>query len=490
MALDNTEEIGISSENAPLRMAKGQRSYNGLNVVAGQIYEECNADLRWPQCMDTYKLMCKDATIAPALNYMEMLIAKSEWTVEVPEGYEAELKTKAEFLRTCMRDMEHTWNDFIRQAATFNRYGFAPMEKVYRRRTKANGSKYDDGLIGIRDLVLVSQDSVASWVFTQTGRKISGLKQWINIPTNEGEVQTYTTDKVEIPRNKFILFRADPQKDSPIGTSPLNSVYIAWRFKTELEKYESVSVSQDLRGLKVISIPARYMSETASDEEKQTYEVFKEVLRSIHNGEQSGLIIPQAFDENGNKLFDFELKSVMGQRANDIHAIIGRYRKEVITGILCPQMVIGQDGSGSFALSESLETITSTVVTARLKEIRDQLNHDLVVQLFAINGWDTTVVPYFKFTDTKEASLDDLSKYIQRVGAAGLIKVDADVVNWVHEQAGMPIAFDNTEISVEEVRENVTGFVSNAGEGMESGTGNGTSKKAATRDSTSANMEN
>lgn len=485
MALEDTED-----KNAPLRIAKGQRSYNGLNVISGQIYEECNADLRWPECMETYKLMCKDATIAPALNLMEMEIAKSEWTVKIPEGYDIELKEKADFLKSVMDDMEHTWNDFIRQAATINRYGFAPVEKVYRKRVKANGSKHSDGLYGLKCLPLISQDTVANWEFEDRGRKVSGLKQWVNIPTNEGEAIIYNKDKVSLSRNKFILFRADPQKNSPIGTSPLNSVYIAWRFKTELEKYESISVAQDLRGLKVIKIPARYLSENASDDEKATAEYFREILRSLHNGEQSGILIPQAFDD-GNSLFDFKLESVMGQPTNNVHEIITRYKKEITVGILAPQLTLGQDGSGSFALSTSLESITNTVVTARLKEIRDQLNHDLIPQLFAVNGWSTDVMPYFDYSDTKQTNLDDLSKFIQRVGAAGLIKVDADVVNWIHEQAGMPIAFDDTDISDEEVRSQLTGFDSNAGEGMEVGTtGSGTSKSATSIDTTISNSEN
>lgn len=484
MALENKDE-----QNAPLRIAKGQRSYNGLNVISGQIYEECNADLRWPECMETYKLMCKDATIAPALNLMEMEIAKSEWTVKVPEGYDEQLRDKAEFLKSIMDDMEHTWNDFIRQAATINRYGFAPVEKVYRKRTKANGSKHSDGLYGIKALPLISQDSVANWQFADDGRNISGLKQWVNIPVNEGDVQSYSKEKTDISRNKFLLFRADPQKNSPIGTSPLNSVYIAWRFKTELEKYESISVAQDLRGLKVIKIPARYLSENASDDEKATAEYFKEILRSLHNGEQSGILIPQAFEDN-NSLFDFKLESVMGTPTNNVNEIINRYKKEITTGILAPQLTLGQDGSGSFALSTSLEGITDTVVTARLKEIRDQLNHDLIPQLFRVNGWSTDVLPYFDYSDNKRTSLDDLSKFIQRVGAAGLIKVDPDTINWIAEQAGMPIPFDDTNITTEEVRELVTGFTSNAGEGMVEGTGNGTAKSSSTRDTTTSNAAN
>src|SRR5690606_27157109 len=154
-------------------------------------------------------------------------------------------------------------------------------------------------------------------------------------------------------------------------TSPLNGIYVAWRFKTELEKFESMGVSQDLRGLKVLRIPARYMSETASEEEKQTYEAFQKALALLHKGEQSGIIIPSDTDENKERLFDFSLESVMGQSTYDVDKIITRYRKEMITGLLCQQLILGQDGSGSFALAESLESATSIVVNARLREIRD-----------------------------------------------------------------------------------------------------------------------
>ena len=50
------------------RLKLGQSSFNGLWTAAGTIVEECNSELRWPMCMQTYKKMAKDATIAPALN--------------------------------------------------------------------------------------------------------------------------------------------------------------------------------------------------------------------------------------------------------------------------------------------------------------------------------------------------------------------------------------------------------------------------------------
>lgn len=231
-------EMSLPQEQAPLRMAKGQISRSALKAIAGRIMEECNQDLRWPQCITTYKKMAKDATIAPALNLMEMSIAKTNWSVKIPEGYDEQLKDKAEFLRSVQNDMEHSWYEFIRRAATANRYGYAPVEKVYRRRRKSTGSKYNDGYIGIESLPLIDQDSIKGWQFDEAGRRLIGLEQWDMRPTSVDQVEYHTTNEAQyIPRKKFMLFRTDPLKDNPEGNSSLNGIYVAWRFKSELNDF-------------------------------------------------------------------------------------------------------------------------------------------------------------------------------------------------------------------------------------------------------------
>src|SRR5699024_1529058 len=126
------------------------------------------------------------------------------------------------------------------------------------------------------------------------------------------------------------------------------------------------------------------------------------MLRGLHAGDQTGVIIPNAYDEQGKPLFDFKLESVLGNTAHDLDQILRRYRAEIITGILNPQLILGQDGSGSFALAEALGAVTNTVIDARLKELRDQLNHDLIPQLFRLNGWDVSVTPYFDYVKTDD----------------------------------------------------------------------------------------
>ena len=120
-----------------------EQGFNGLTTLGGQVFEDCSHALRWPQAIETYKKMAKDAAISPALELVEMMIARVPWTIKIPEGYEEELAEKANFVRQCINDMDHDFQSFIEQVVSFNRYGFACIEKVYRYRRKDKGSKYD-----------------------------------------------------------------------------------------------------------------------------------------------------------------------------------------------------------------------------------------------------------------------------------------------------------------------------------------------------------
>lgn len=157
---------------------------------------------------------------------------------------------------------------------------------------------------------------------------------------------------------------------------------------------------------------------------------------------------------------------------------------------MASQLILGQGGGGSFSLAESLQSISNMAIESKLIEIKDQLNHDLVVQLFQLNGWDTSVVPYFDFGDLVSPDLDVLSKFLQRAGAAGLVSQDANTINWVAAQANMPTPFEDQTITVDEARKQLTGFTSNAGEGMTTGLGSGTGTATGGGDQSTGNGEN
>ena len=187
-------------------------------------------------------------------------------------------------------------------------------------------------------------------------------------------------------------------------------------------------------------------------------------------------------------MFELDVVSVMGQSAHDIDKIIQRYKKEVVTGLMASQLILGQEGGGSFSLAESLDSVTKMVVDARLNQIKEQLNHDLIPQLFALNNWDITDLPYFDYGEVSNQSLDEIGKFIQRVAAVGMLPKTPEVVNFATDRLGITPQFKE-DTSQEEFLPFLTQYQSGAGEGLNSPVGEGTAKTLSGRDNSSANLE-
>lgn len=485
-------ESGLSDtrEGAP-KIRLSQTGNNGVRVIAGHIAEEENRALRWPFAMQTYSQMLKDATIAPAVAAVENAIWQVPWTVVATPGKEEEQAKYVTFLKQVMIDMDQPFAESIRYLATHRSYGFAVSEKVFRFREYSKGSKFNDSLIGLKKLAPIPQETITNWNFKNNGRDLDGLYQAPPQVSNrnnfDGSLQVEPTF---IPRKKFILVKNNSNKNSPEGVSPLKSVYRAWRYKQSMEEFEATSVAKDARGLKVLYLPPQYLSPDAAPEDKAVYEFYQRGVSSLNNNEQSSMILPMFRDEKGNKMFELDVVSVMGTQANDVDKIINRYKKEIITGLMASQLILGQEGGGSYSLAQSLDNVTRMVVTASLTQIQEQLNHDLIPQLFALNGWDVTDTPKFQYGEVATESLDEIGKYIQRTAAVGMFPKTPEAVNYVTDRLGaLPPQFKD-DVPQEEFLPKLTNYTSGAGEGQASPVGSGTAKTLGSgRDSTSANLE-
>lgn len=480
-------------------LALGETGFNGLVVLGAEVLEECQHELRFPLAIETYKKMAKDGSIAPALELIEMLVSRAKWTVKIPKGYEEELKEKADFLKQNMNDMEHPWESFIKQAITFNRYGFSLHEKVYRYRRKDQGSRFDDGLIGIRKLPFRSQDSVDSWKWKNYGREVAGFNQIVNIINNEDYIgwdfsqttATPTGGNIKfIPRKKYLHFKNSYLKDNPWGESPLKGAWTAWKYKTALQEAEAIGVAQDANGFKTLYLPPQYLKDDASEADKAVLKEYKKIMANMHVAKQSGIILPLILDENGNKLFEFDIKSITGQKSFDTDVIIKRYNTEILLALFADFLALGSSGGGSFSLAESKVSIIEMAIEAKLNEIKSQLNHDLVKQLFELNGWPTDVMPYFDYTGVQKISLEELGKFVQRAAAVNRLPITPEVINWILEEADVPYRVDE-DMETEELKKILGNEETGAGEGMASGMSNGTGNSSGSSgDSSTSNSEN
>ena len=477
--------------------------FNALSVMSGQVLEEPDPNLRWPYCITTYKKMLNDDIIASSTELFNALLSKVPWRVDIPAGYEKELAPQAAYLRTVMYDMEHSWLSFIKQASSYIYFGFAPFEIVLDYRLKENGSKYNDGYTRVKKLALRKQDSILGWEYKNKGRDLSGLWQAVNKPQGKwnykrGISVKDTSVKSDngvneqfIPRKKFLLFRNNPVNDNPEGTSPLKSVYRLWRYRTAYEETEAKGSHSDVHGLKVLYIPPEYMMPDATDENKAVYEIYKKIMRNIHIGEESGLILPMFRDElKGDKLFEFDIVNSTGQKAYDIGAIINRINKQIRTALYSDYLTIGQDGGGSYASSENKQSFVQTIIESKLEEIRDVLNHHLVPLLWEYNEWDAEIYPTFEFGEIEETSLAEFAKAFQQMSATKGIPKTVETINEGLERLGYKYRVP-ANTTQEDLWKMLDGGENKVGKGMETGLGSGTGEAdGSSGDGTAGNSSN
>jgi hypothetical protein len=486
-------ELDLSQgESSAPRIKMGEVGTTGLKISNKQILEESKLELRWPNVIKTYKNMQKDATISSAINLFKMMLARIDWQVEAPQDATPDQEKKAKFIEQCMADMDHSWSEFIQDVTSAYTYGFSVQEKVYRKRRRDNGSRYDDGLVGWKKLPIRSQDTISGWIFSDDGRELLAVEQNLSTVSTYGRYNTLSQKSgniIEIPRKKFMLFRVNPERDNPEGNSLLKSAYISWKYRTAIEEQEAIGVVRNMVGTPCVSIPPIYMSPDATVEQKAVYEYYKNMVRNLERNEQSGIILPNAYDpESRQPLFKFELLSVASGKQYDTTAIINRYDYKILTSLFADFLKLGQEQVGSFALAGSKTSVMAMAIEARLREIADTLNNDLIPQTFALNGWNDTDLPKFVYSDLDEEDIDEFGKLVQRVFSVNAIEFDREIANTIRKRGFKASPYPkDMPIQKDLLPQNETG----ASEGMEIGTtGNGTAKSTSTEDNSVSNVEN
>ena len=242
-------------------------------------------------------------------------------------------------------------------------------------------------------------------------------------------------------------------------------------------------------GTAKFTVPASILDPNASDEEKASLEEVKRIGRNWNKNEQSFIVMPGAYDEDGHKLYDLELMGVQGGKTYDISSVIKRFNNEILTGLFADMLVLSQNSQGSFALAEAFAERQVMAIQAYLSEIADVLNSDLIPHTFRMNGWGDERLPTIAFEDIDEVGLEEYSKALQRIKSVGLITKTAKNINHIAEKLDLPDRVPD-DIEHEDLMELLGEETSRAGDGFEKGSGNGTSDEAASTDTSAKNMEN
>lgn len=400
----------------------GQRRYGGI------FYEEFLSELRGRKGAEVFTEMSNnDETIGAILFAIEMLVRQASWNVE-PGGSTAKDREAAEFVKSCMDDMQQTWIDTISEILSFLTYGWSFHEIVYKRRmgrTKDNrtSSKYDDGLIGWMKLPIRSQKTLYQWEYDDQDNLI-GMTQMP--PPDFG--------LITIPMNKAMLFRTRSRNDNPEGRSILRTAYRSWYFKRRIQEIEGIGIERDLAGLPVITTPEGMDIWDKDDEDMNAIRAGLEAMvKNIRRDSTEGLVLPFGYT--------FELTSTGGSRQFDTNSIIARYDTKISQTVLADFIQLGHESVGSFALSSDKTNLFSMAICAFLDIICQTFNSQGIPALIDINGdhfAGVTDYPRLTHGDIEDVDLATMATFIKDMTSIGVIIPDESLEDYVRQLGKLP----------------------------------------------------
>ena len=399
----------------------------GSGMGSGIFYEEFLKELHGRRGVEVYKEMSEnDDIIGAVLFAIETLMRQVEWTIKEVGNTRAD-KEAADFVYSCMHDMDDTWTDFISEVLSFIIFGWSFHEIIYKRRMGSTGkpetaSKYTDKLIGWRKLPIRSQDTLWEWKYD--GDNLKGMVQMAP-PKYEMTL---------IPIEKALHFKTRSRKANPEGRSLLRNAYQDWYFKRRVREIEGIGIERDLAGLPVIHTPEGielYDSETgAPTDQLQAAEM---IVRSIRRDEREGLVLPHGWE--------FSLVSSGGKRNFDTNTIIQRYDRNIAMTFLADFIFLGHESVGSFALSSDKTQMFSAALGAYLQMICAVFNNQAIPRLLQINGdafKGITDYPQLINGEIETHNLGELGEFLKSTVLSGLITPDENLEEHLRMVADLP----------------------------------------------------
>lgn len=491
---DNSAALSPDDGVVIPRMALTEQGFIGNKVRAGRIYAEANTAFQYPQFIRTVNEIRNNPTVGGAMNVYRMMISRVNWRVEPPKSSTDIDKERALLVSTMMDDMEGSWKGFIEEVVPYLEYGYDIHEKVLRRRLLRNGSKYNDGLVGIRKLSPRNQDTIERWQFDDTGAYLLSVEQNISNLENSyrfANRKDPSTGLISIDREKFLLFTASGNKGNPQGNSLYKSIYLAVKTLTLLQENELVGISKDIQGILKIAIPPKYLAPDASAEDKAVVASFNSIIDNYNQGTQRGLVVPLMIDpESKQPLFTYDLMESKGAAKYDVEDIIKRLQSDILSALNVDILKLGADGAGSFSLAESKSSVLALAIDYRLREIATTLNEDLMSTIYSMNGWSQENMCKFVYDDVEDIDLAEYAKAIQQVQSVGGLILDIALINRTRRAFGIPELPDDSIIDPSTLSTAVAGIGSSAAQGMQTA-GQGTSTSPmGSGDASAANSQN
>lgn len=388
----------------------------------------------------SYNKMLRDtAIVAAGVQFYLNIIAKEEWSFDPAEadtdGMYAELAEQILF------QGDTSWAQVVRRASLYRFFGFSVQEWVARRSVAKNGIVKEKAIISLADLEPRPFRTVERWDTDPHGRVLGIIQR-----SPQSQLGIY------LPINKVMYLVDRTLSDAPHGFGLMRSMVSPANQLMTYESLESIGFENDLRGIPVVRYPKGEIDSLIDTGQitKEQADAWRKPLESFiqkhGRSEKSGIMLDsgtyESQDEAGRpsqvRRWDVEVLRGGSTSLSENNAAITRKNREIARIMGAEGLLLGETGSGTYALSRDKTHIFFLLVDGALKYMRDAAERQLLKIFWQLNGFPEDTCPTIQTETVRYADIEEITASLRDMATAGAtISLEDPVINDVRRMLGV-----------------------------------------------------
>jgi len=409
-------------ESTPIIHIKNEGN-TGTDITAGILSEEYLTELQGIDAADLYdKMRRSDPVLKMCIMAVTNPIKNGTWDVQTVDDT-PESEKQADLVRHCLlNSRDKRWKTFLHEILTMVIFGYALFERKHKVVT--DDPKFGT-FIGYASFGWRSPRTIERWN-TDENENLESVEQ-----DSFGDNQR--PNKMDA---RFLsLFTLDREGTNFEGISMLRTAYGAWLRKRTYQKLNAV-------GTEKFAVPTPMLEVPEGQESGDQIENAKAILRAYTSHQTNFITFPTGWNLTlfGN---DYDPSKVQNS--------ISAENSEMVNAFMANFLLLGQTGSGSYALSTDLSDFFLGGIEYMAELICEVFNDQIIPELIKLNFGPQADYPKMTCTGITDKAGKELAEILTSLAGSKHIIPDQVLEDHLRKRYNLPEASEETQRKPEPV---------------------------------------
>lgn len=415
----------INPFNKPVKLAEQKDSRpvvhvkeegnTGTEITSGVLNEDYLSEFVGTEAADIYdKMRRSDPRVKMCLMAVMSPIKGASWQIEAA-GDEKDQILHKELVEHCIFQSKYKrWKQFLHEILTMIPFGYSLFERSH---VAIKGHPKFGDIIAYRNFGWRSPRTIEYWR-VDDNESLIAVDQF-----SDGDFQENNTMDARF----LSLFTLDREGSNFEGVSMLRPAYGSWLRKRVYQKLQAIGIEKYAVPTPVLTVP----------EDKGTSAQFTEmktILQAYTSHQSQYITKPEGWElEINANNFD----------ATQVQSAIDAENMEMVNAFLANFLLLGQQGSGSYALSTDLSDFFLSAIEHVAEIICEVFNDQIIPELIKLNYGPQEEYPKMICTGISDRAGKEFAEVLQILGSAKAIIPDDKLEEYVRDKYGLPEASED-----------------------------------------------